>query len=395
MAGKREVPITGSVLAWARSEAGYTVPELAARLTVSPATVASWESEEARPGLTEFGRILEAVRRPSAIFYMDQPPTGAGMPMSFRTAAGGSDRRVSPSALREIRKARRLQEAVGWVQRTSGKAEVEVPQVEWTRSDPTEVAVGLRDELSLPITEQASWPNESAALRQWRTIYDELGVLVFALQLGKEDIRGFSAWDAYAPMIAMNTAYTPSARIFTMAHELGHLITRSDSACVDWVNPRRESDATLERWCERFAAAFVLPPRALRAYVTQAFAVSERHPVAEFETARRIARRLKVSIRATAISLVDAGLGVSDLYAIVDREAEALDFPRHGGGGGGMSLVEKRLTQYGSRVPRTLLTAVGDGRLGSLDAADYLGVTVGDLEDIGSAVGAPRLRTAG
>lgn len=394
MAAKQEVPITGSVLAWARAEAGYTVAELAARLKVPAETLERWEAERERPGLTEFGKILEAVRRPSAIFYMDSPPTRAAMPTSFRRAAGSKERRVSPQALREIRKARRLQELVRWTQGAGGEATVDLQTVDWARTDPTAEGVRVRDQINLLITEQASWRDESAALREWRSIYDEAGIFVFALQLGKDDIRGFSAWDEHAPLIAVNTAYTASARIYTMAHEFAHLLARSDSACFDWVNPRSAPDSDLERWCERFAAAFLMPPRPLRAFVIQTFGVSERNPVSDFATTRRIARRLKVSLRAAAISLVDAGLGVANLYTIVEKEAATLDFPKHSGGGG-MPIVDKRLSQYGARVPKTLLTAVGSGRLGRVDAADYLDVTVADLDDLGAAVGMPRLRTAG
>ncbi len=50
----REVPVTGSVLGWARDEAGLTLVDVAATLGVEPETVRAWEAGNARPTLGKF-----------------------------------------------------------------------------------------------------------------------------------------------------------------------------------------------------------------------------------------------------------------------------------------------------------------------------------------------------
>jgi len=53
----------------------------------------------------------------------------------------------------------------------------------------------------------------------WRGVLEARGVLVLQLSIGKGNVRGFSAWDDHAPIVAVNTSYHPTARIFTLFHE--------------------------------------------------------------------------------------------------------------------------------------------------------------------------------
>jgi Zn-dependent peptidase ImmA (M78 family) len=223
-------------------------------------------------------------------------------------------------------------------------------------------------------------------LKEWRSLFDEFGVLTFSLQLGKNEVRGFSAWDEYAPMIAINTAYVEGARIFTLAHELGHLVTRTDAACFDWIAPDKPSDQTLERWCERFASAFLLPREQFSDYLAENHSITTASPVQDFDTTWILSRKLKVSARAMALALIDSELAPTYLYGLVERRANKIDRPPKREGGGGMRTVPKRLNQYGPRVSRSLVDAVNTGRLQRRDVADYLGMNLGDLQDLGDAV---------
>lgn len=391
MARKTEVPITGSVLAWAMQEAGFTTATLADKLKVEPDDVVAWIDETERPGKTEFAKIVDQVRRPSAIFFMAEPPIEASMPTAFRRSAGPEMRALSPGAIRELRKARRLQQVMSWLL-ADENGSIDLPSFDRRTTLATQAGMAIRSRIGISLADQARWRDPGAALREWRRIFDDLDILSFSLQLGKDDIRGFSVWDNRAPIVAVNSAYNEQARIFTMAHELGHLTTRTESACYGWVNPVEEPNPSQERWCEQFAAAFLLPPNELREFVRNQYGVTVQNPVITFDLAAKIARKLKVSARALAISLTDLGLAPRMLYGRVDSQAKVVDRPRDtdSGGGGGQSKPVKRLGQYGVRVSRTLTDAVARGTLGMRDAADYLDVTIGDLQDLASMSGSSR-----
>ena len=88
-----------------------------------------------------------------------------------------------------------------------------------------------------------------------RARLEDRGVLALQLSIGEDGCRGFSFHDDLKPLIAVNTAYTAPARLFSYLHEVGHLMRQSDAICIGY------AQTAAERWCERFAASFLLPSR--------------------------------------------------------------------------------------------------------------------------------------
>jgi len=192
---------------------------------------------------------------------------------------------------------------------------------------------------------------------------EESGVLVFVFSLGAESCRGFSLWDDYAPLIAVNTFWLPSARNFTLFHEHGHLLTRTASACLQgtrrWTS--KSSDGT-ERWCEEFAAALLMPEAAVRRHVT-------RLPGKPDALIAGIANYFKVSRRASALRLVEL-----DYISWEDYEALPPFERKPRGGGKGRDRTQLREDQYGSRTTRLIGRALEREVIGRGDALDYLDV---------------------
>lgn len=382
--GREEVPITGTVLGWARREAGLSHAELAQSAKVSPEDIEAWEREERRPAQGEFSKMVKALERPSALFFLPEPPLEAGIPTSLRSAPGMKDHALAKAEVRQIRWARRLQKVVSWVLREEGAPGAEIPT--HALDDPPETAaVQMRTSSQVSTAEQLEWASPGEAFRAWRSWLENTGVLVLQLQLGKESIRGFSAWDDHAPVIAVNNAYHPTARIFTLMHELGHLATRTDAACFGFISPKEAGDSEVERWCEQFAATFLLPRGSVRAIAAD-LGVTEASKTSDVEVVRRLANKFKVSRRATALRLQELGLAPDGLYNLVVREYEAFDW-NIGGGGGGQPAPEKRLSQLGHRTPEILLDAAAAGLLNQRDLSDYLRLTTGQVEDLRSLVG--------
>ena len=194
------------------------------------------------------------------------------------------------------------------------------------------------------------------------------------------NIRGFGAWDEYAPLVAVNTAYHPTARIFTLFHEVGHLLTRTDAACQSFVIPDGH-DIEAERWCERYAASFLLPEADLRK-AAEGYCISPDSPTTDPDKARLIANRFSVSTRATAIRMQEIGLAEPSLYGLVASQLAERDWNISSGGGGGQTSAKKRLGQLGTRIPEMLLDAADRERLTIRDLADLLQLKTGQLDDL-------------
>lgn len=104
---RRPVPINGSVLRWAREEVGLTQAEFAQAVKVEPSEIAEWESGASGPSKGNFSKLVEVLKRPSAVFFLPDPPLSAGLPTSLRNAPGLGDHKLGQAEVRQIRWARR------------------------------------------------------------------------------------------------------------------------------------------------------------------------------------------------------------------------------------------------------------------------------------------------
>jgi len=221
------------------------------------------------------------------------------------------------------------------------------------------------------------WRDEREALRAGREALENRRVRVFALEIGYGEVRGFSAWDEHAPLIVVNTSrVNPEARIFTLGHELGHLVTRSDAACLDPEEAFMGS-GSIERWCEEFAASLLMPASSVRD-LAGTLGLSNR--AAELADVAAVKNRFRVSARAAARRLIDLGLAQEPLYGAVvktfatrppDSTGTPMSPPR----------PEARIRQYGPRAIRTLMEA-----LPPRDALSILRITVEDARELAEKV---------
>jgi hypothetical protein len=82
------VPINGVVLAWAMAQAGVDDSELAEWCKTESEVVVAWRLGETQPGKTQFRRIVARLRRPSAIYFLPEPPEDDPVIAAFRQAPG-------------------------------------------------------------------------------------------------------------------------------------------------------------------------------------------------------------------------------------------------------------------------------------------------------------------
>jgi Zn-dependent peptidase ImmA (M78 family) len=219
------------------------------------------------------------------------------------------------------------------------------------------------------LTEQKRWATATIAFDEWRSALERAGHLVFLFSLGKDSCRGFSLWDDFAPVVAVNTAWNEPARIFTLFHEMGHLITRTSSACVESVRTSSKTDP-VERWCERFAAHVLMPTRDLEAAL-QRYGWSANAHITDLSVASRVASRYKVSLRAAVIRLIELRAATWSLY---DAIPPISDDKRNGGGGGGRNRTQIREDQFGERATSILVNAVERELLDRSQAVEFLDI---------------------
>lgn len=381
MTRSRSVGLTPSVLRWAREQSGLSAVDLAERLGVTEGEVRAWEEGSGRPTRGQFTRLTQVLRRPSALFFLPSPPHEEAIPAAFRSAPGLQDHRLTRTEIQEIRWARRVQALTSWIRRIGEESSVELPSHQ-VDTDATTAGERERDRSNITFAEQLQWQSASEAFRLWRSYLEGTRrLLVFQLSLGKDGVRGFSIWDDFAPLIAVNTAYHPTARVYTLFHELGHILLRQDSACFSFFD--MDSALMTERWCEVFAAGVLLPRAAVKEAAHRYYSVTNVSPVDEPDLVRRMANRFNVSARALAIRLEQLELGTPRLYWRLVEELQSIDWnTARGGGGGGLTAPEKRIHQLGTVATAAVISAHDRGLVTARDLSRYLNLNSSDVGDL-------------
>ena len=368
------VPVNGEVVRWAVEESGLLLEDVSGRVGVDVVVLRDWMDGIARPSQGEFTRLFKVLKRPSALFFAPRAPQPLGVP-ALRGSPGQAGRTLLERERLWVRRSRRLQKLMSFLFQQQGRR-ADLPR--FGREEEAETAGGrVRRWLGVSVELQMSWDSSVDPWRWWRARIEGRGVLVFALQLGPEGIRGFSFSDEVTPVISVNTAYNRGARIFTAFHELGHLTLRSESVCVDLVSEVTDE----ERWCEEFAASVLLPREAVLQFVGQV-------PAGEngFGLAKKVAAKFKVSIRAAAVRLIRLEVAPWSLYTLVDQKARSWDRDKGFARGRPTYRTQRRIDEYGGVVVDELIRAADQGLLNLRDLSDYLRVDTTEVDEIAQLV---------
>ena len=373
----RFIPITPETLTWAIRESGWHREELVERLGVTSEVLRSWEDGTAQPNLTQFRTIANTLKRPAALFLLPEPPSLLGPIVEFRHPPDVGRAALVPDELTKLRTTTRLQRTASWISRELRHDAVRLPHVR-IASDSEQAAGAARIVLAIDVAEQAAWKSSSLAFAAWRTATHRLGVLVFCLPLGRDACRGFSVWDDQAPVIVVNTWWNVEARIFTLFHEYGHLLTRTNSACIRSAAQLRLDGGDLaERWCERFAAALLLPWGPVEQFLTRQMGWQPGRMLRTLDELRTLARRFRVSLRAAALRLIEKEVATWDLYGAIP---EWSDQKPAAGGGGGRPRLAIREDEWGARATSLFIAALDEGLMSRADVLSHLDVADTDLD---------------
>jgi Zn-dependent peptidase ImmA (M78 family) len=360
------VPVESALLAWAQRRSGVSRDSLVARFPALDA----WEAGEKQPTLRQLEQFARATYTPVGFLLLTEPPAEQLPVPDFRTVGDVEVGQASPDLLDTIYQCQQRQD---WY-RDYARSHRELP-VAFVGTLTTAVAVEeaarrMREVLAFEPDERGA--NWSEAARRLIEDADRQGVLVMVngvvgsntrRKLDPREFRGFALSDELAPLIFVNGADTKAAQIFTLVHELAHLWL-GESAVSD-VDLAATSTNTVERWCNRVAAEFLLPLADLGEVD-----VREAQLTDELE---RIARRFKVSTLVALRRIFDAGsLSEANYRVAYTAERERILELMEGRVGGG-NFYNTQPVRVSKRFARALIENTLEGQTLHRDAFQMLG----------------------
>lgn len=363
------VPIAHSVLEWAIERTGSTVEELAS--TAELTHIRDWLDGVSQPTIRQAEALAKKASLPYPLLLLDQPrPSAIPLP-DFRTVESQTIQQPSV-ALEQVLYRAELQ--LDWY--VEYAEAVGIPPVEYAGTatlseDPEDTAERVRDLLSW--TPGLVSLNERA-ISELADAIEAMGILVTRNSivgnashkpLDVEEFRGFTLLRSGYALIFINTRDAKSAQLFSLAHELGHVLLGRPgiSAEQDWKPKGERAHRRVETWCNRFAASLLMPRR----YLHQAISTDE----VTLEAVQGAAHRLGVSVRALSYRLADLGI-VSQAWAQELLSQDSPPKPSRRQGGDAYRNIRSRL---GDRLLCAMRDSMGTDLLSVRDALELVGAS--------------------
>ena len=383
MASAIQIPVNPAVLRWARETSGVPIEDAAKRLKVPLSTFSRGEAEGTSLTLTQARALASYFKRPLAAFLLPAPPPEPSPPQDFRTIPGSRPRLHRNTRL-AVRKAQRLRSVAKELMQAAGRGPAPRLGNASVSERSEEAANAARARLGTEVEAQLNWKNEWEAFRQWRAAIERNNILVFQLPVPVEDARGFSLADEEPYAIVVSASDAVRARVFTLFHEYAHLLLHRPGICLPQLDGRAvKHEAELERWCNNFAAAFLVPGHALSLVLQSGEA--ELKGQAIYDAMGKVAREFKVSEQVALWRLRELGLvPKASFHAAMERLAARAK--RIKKGGAAVAPAKKCVAENGPLFTSLVLEAKGLGLITYSDVADYLDVRLKHLPQIESSL---------
>lgn len=351
--------------------------EISAETNKPLSLVEGWVSGDEQPHSGDLKVIAQVVGRSPLFFSLKSPPVRALPPASFRKPIGrdAHERPLSSVEQKFLRLAERQQKIAIWAAEKQGEDPLELPPL---HPSADQTAQAARIWLQWSPNEQVRASSKAGAFSALRNRVESRGVMVSLQDMGTDSCRGFSLPSSRIPMIVVNKSFKlGSVRSYTLLHELAHLIRGEEAVCDS-------PDDRTERWCDKFAAVFLMPEDHLRAY-SDRWLKKSWFDADDIDSVRRISKRYKASYHAVAIRLKELGMAGQDLIDAVQQGQ--LEIPESGGGGGEPQTTPVlRLRQYGAVFTRLVTTSVEQGDINPLDGQKYLDVAPSEFLEMSTRV---------
>ncbi len=264
------LPINLSILKQLREELNLSIFDVAYKMNKEPEVIESWESGGGSPTYIQLEILAQKVyKKPIAVFFMPNLPYSVDPDTDFRSMPDELNKSLPASMIYLYRKAKAMQlnlmelyDINNHMQEflnsfsTAGKMSI------------AEICEILRSHLDVSLNEQIQWKNADLALKNWRKSLENIGITIFKDAFRNDDYSGFCLYDENYPLIYLNNSMPKTRQIFTLFHEIGHLIYRNGGIDINdklIFNRYNITFNQIEIKCNKLANEFLLPDLAFSA----------------------------------------------------------------------------------------------------------------------------------
>lgn len=271
-----------------REIAGYMPEDVAKKLRI-PLNKFLRIEKDGKVTPAQLKKLAKLYRMPTAAFFSEKIPK-IEIPVDYRI---NRDRKLTPEVFVAIRRAKYLLEQIKEISQKRSN----IPEI--STENPKITAKELRKYIGIEIAKNKSAREIYEYYKE--KIEEKLNVLVMEYPLS-DDVRGFSIYSDLSAIV-LNESDDYPIKLFSLFHELAHLIRRESGIC----SVELEQEEKVEKFCNEFSAEFLVPEEKLMEEVK-----SKR--LEEEKEVKKIAKKFGVSVEVIMLRLLSQRLISSERY---------------------------------------------------------------------------------
>ena len=368
-----QINVNPSVLAWARKSLEYDPKYVAQELEMDYEDFKKLEKGTTKPTYEQLLQMSQIYKRPLAALLVTEVPEEKPRPKDFRTVRSDELDNFQDKTLLAIRRTRGLVAAAIALRKELG---ISFPAWIHTASlkDDAEKCAGIYRKL-FKVSSINKFENTDDALDFLIAEFEKYGILVFQVTLTQDEVRGFSLTDEQVPVIVIRRGgEQATAKIFTLFHELGHILLHEGGIC----NLKENSGAPqIEKWCNQFAAEALVPIKELLAEKNVRDQAKAGNKFWATTTLVSIGKGWHVGPEVILRKLFSEGLTTKKFYE--EKHKKWLSQKPFGRGGGSRDRVKEKVIEKGKTFVHLAVKAYDEKKITLKDFVDYLDIPVDQI----------------
>lgn len=365
--------ITPEVFVWARNLDGITQDEASRKVKVKIDKLQEWESGISMPTLCQAKALAKYYRIPYVYFYLPDIPkrTKRLAKADYRTFGNiGNIHMMSRELrwlLRDVEERRDTMLYLYEIDETP----VTPFYLRMNLSDNHQnIANTIRQLLEITYDKQIQFRKPEIFLNYCVSVLERKDFLIFqAAKIDPNEMRGLAiAYDLF-PIIVLNRKDEASARLFTLIHELVHIVTKTSGICNE-ISEKSATDNNIELMCNDIAGRVLVPQNDFND--NNNISCIEKYGLEDVYVSA-IARDFAVSKEVILHHLWTSGvISKVTYFETLKRYSEKYQAYKSKQKGGYLPPAMDKGTQLGKLYTRTILSSLYSEKISARDASNYL-----------------------
>lgn len=378
MGTKNYAYINFEMLKWAREQTPIKLEDIPIRIKdIKSENVEKWENGDELPSVTEAKKLCGLYDIPfSALFLSEIPNRDNTTYIDRRTYKDNLDKEISYELWKEINRLKSCREcAIELLDLNEYKNVFDELDFE-NNSEINSQKVREIFNIETPFKNKTAYGNK--AFNFFRDKIESKGIMVLQIEgISIKEIRGLSLNYQILPIIGVNKNDSDRAKVFTLFHELAHLIRRTSNLCLVDFNDREDEE---EKICNRLASDILIPGNSINTNV-QGKDVSDDKEI-EILSNKYAVSKFVIIKKLYDLNIIDFTLYKSKYDTYLNNFNEIKEIKKAQGKKIIVTQDKKLISSNGRLYPRIILDAYYDGKISFGEVCNTLNINSSYIENV-------------